>query len=483
MDNTVINNIDNTTNTSNFGNNNNSENTKITLIANGYNTKFNFIIKIWDKDEITVYKNDQIVDKSQYDIRIFTLANMFSIIFNEAPEMDAKISVVRNLQFKRRCDFQPGGSIKAEDLNNEMDHQMECIKQVNDATKRAMTMAPNTDLSGIDLTMPKPEAGKSIVWSSDAKRLENSEFPINSMLTAVSWYKDKIEGYKNEMELLSSNIKLDLEKLSEIKSSCQNIFNEFKNFDFSNLITKDLSNSSLLNGGILGNISDKINHTDRTVTIKKGAIFLMPDGAHEKGGFKNIKYETFTDITGILKVSESFMEYYFGIDNHENIISGISYQASNDIPVINNKVDEAYFNTNQNMLYFHNTGQNEWQHKTGVIIIGKYRCVANKIIEVESFNPISINNCNNNISSLQGAKTAENSKFSVNLDNYKTSGVYVFNDNRILKNPDNPFGGILMVIGNSNKLIQIWHRICVSKPFKTFTRNFDGINNKWSRWE
>ncbi len=95
------------------------------------------------------------------------------------------------MPIERTTDFQEGGTLRADVLNDELDKQTAFIQQIADNINRSMILPPYATTSSLNLTLPYPEAGKTVVWNNDGTNLENSAVAVNDLENTLREYKEQ----------------------------------------------------------------------------------------------------------------------------------------------------------------------------------------------------------------------------------------------------------------------------------------------------
>ena len=167
---------------------------RIQYTADGNLTTFTFPFAIFSTDDVEVYLNDTKQSSDQYSVSGTGESDGGSITFNAAPTANVKVTIVRNLSIERTSDFQEGGALRADTLNDELDYQIACQQQIAENLNRSMVLPPYATDSDLDLTLPTPSAGKAIVWNADGTNLENSTVSINALESTLKGYKESAES-------------------------------------------------------------------------------------------------------------------------------------------------------------------------------------------------------------------------------------------------------------------------------------------------
>lgn len=166
---------------------------RIQYVADGTLTTYEFPFVIFTNTDIQVYLNDILQTHETYTVSGVKNTNGGSITFIAPPPNGTIITITRDLSIERTTDFQEGGALRADTLNDEFDYQTACLQQVADSINRSMILPPYATNTNVDLTLPTPSAGKAIVWNSDGTNLENSVVEVNALESTLRTYKESAE--------------------------------------------------------------------------------------------------------------------------------------------------------------------------------------------------------------------------------------------------------------------------------------------------
>ena len=167
---------------------------RIQYVANGNLKKYEFPFAIFKTSDVDVYLDDKLLTISEYEVSVEPDIEGGSISFKVAPANGKVITIARNLSIERTTDFQEGGALRANVLNDELDYQIACQQQIADSLNRSMVLPPYAVDTDVDLTLPTPSAGKAIVWNADGTNLENSAIKINDLESTLKGYKESAES-------------------------------------------------------------------------------------------------------------------------------------------------------------------------------------------------------------------------------------------------------------------------------------------------
>ena len=167
---------------------------RIQYTADGALTTYEFPFAIFSTEDIEVYLNNTKQDSAAYSVTGVRDSEGGSITFAVAPTSGTTVTIVRNLSIERTSDFQEGGALRADTLNDEFDYQIACQQQLAENLNRSMVLPPYAVANDVDLTLPTPSAGKAIVWNADGTNLENSTVSVNALESTLKSYKESAES-------------------------------------------------------------------------------------------------------------------------------------------------------------------------------------------------------------------------------------------------------------------------------------------------
>ena len=167
---------------------------RIQYVANGTSTVYAFSFVIFNASDIDVYLGDTKQASTSFTVSGVRDSDGGTVTFGTAPASGTVITIVRNLSVERTSDFQEGGALRADVLNDELDYQIACQQQIAENLNRSMVLPPYAVDSGVNLTLPTPVAGKAIVWNAAGTNLENSTVSVNALESTLNGYKTAAES-------------------------------------------------------------------------------------------------------------------------------------------------------------------------------------------------------------------------------------------------------------------------------------------------
>lgn len=210
---------------------------RIQYVANGNLKKYEFPFVIFKTSDVDVYLDDKLLTTSEYEVSVAPDIEGGTISFKVAPSNGTVITIARNLSIERTTDFQEGGALRANVLNDELDYQIACQQQIADSLNRSMVLPPYAVDTDVDLTLPTPSAGKAIVWNSEGTNLENSNVEVNALESTLRSYKEsaessatiatqKAEIASNKADIATTKAQIATDKASEAVATLGNKANK-----------------------------------------------------------------------------------------------------------------------------------------------------------------------------------------------------------------------------------------------------------------
>ena len=178
---------------------------RIRYVANGTTSCFEFPFVIFQAEDLQVYINNELQPSSKYNVSGINETNGGAVNFITPPTKDSTITLMRNLTIKRTTDFQEGGYLRADILNDELDYQTACMQQITDNLNRSLVLPPYASDIDVNFQLPSPQSGKSLVWSKDGKKLENSNVEINILEETLKNYARTASDCVDQCTKLSEN--------------------------------------------------------------------------------------------------------------------------------------------------------------------------------------------------------------------------------------------------------------------------------------
>ena len=103
---------------------------KISYIADGTTTEFEFVFPFFQAADIHVAFNEIILDADEYSVIENPSFDGGRIVFNKAPDTDTRIDIYRMVALSRTVDYQPTAKIDPEHLNADFNFLIEALKDL-----------------------------------------------------------------------------------------------------------------------------------------------------------------------------------------------------------------------------------------------------------------------------------------------------------------------------------------------------------------
>ena len=251
---------------------------RIQYTADGSLTTYEFPFAIFKASDIDVYFGETLQDSDSYTVQGVCSSDGGSVTFSTPPVSGTTITLVRDLSIERTSDFQEGASLRAQVLNDELDYQVACQQQLADTINRSMVLPPYAIGTDVNLTLPAPCAGKSIVWNADGTNLENSTIEVNSLESTLNGYKTEAQTAaftaSGKAEIATTQAGIASAKATEAISAADQLTGTRTNC--LSEIPQDLT----------------FELSEGTLTLKSGSVMTLPDGTR-----KNISVDKTKTLT------------------------------------------------------------------------------------------------------------------------------------------------------------------------------------------
>lgn len=104
---------------------------KISYVADGETTEFEFAFPFFQAADIHVAMNEVLLGAEKYSVVENTTFDGGRIVFNTAPVADTRIDIYRVIALSRVVDYQPTAKIDPEHLNADFNFLLEALKDLH----------------------------------------------------------------------------------------------------------------------------------------------------------------------------------------------------------------------------------------------------------------------------------------------------------------------------------------------------------------
>jgi len=171
----------------------NSNNPRQEFVATASQTDFVFNFKIYEDSDLKVYQTADGVDPDDAT-DILTLTTHYTVVvdgddggtvtLNSGATLDDMVTILRDLPYTRETDYQTGGDLLAETLDEDQEYQTYLSQQL-DAEKGQFLKLPNS-LQNADGTLPAPEGDAYFKWNATGTGIENDTTIPDAVTTSAA---------------------------------------------------------------------------------------------------------------------------------------------------------------------------------------------------------------------------------------------------------------------------------------------------------
>lgn len=157
---------------------------KIMTIANNYvpikqagngNTKsFTFSFRLLADDYLVVFQEinniQTVVSEDDYTVNMEEVGG--TVDFKTAPAAGTYIIITRNVPLDQLTPYRTSSGFPADRVEENLDKLTAITQQLSEGLDRVPKLPVGT--TGVDVTLPLPDAGKAIIWNEEGNGFENS---------------------------------------------------------------------------------------------------------------------------------------------------------------------------------------------------------------------------------------------------------------------------------------------------------------------
>lgn len=190
---------------------------RIQFTADGEQKEFQFFFTIYEPENVKVYIED-VLQIGGYSLSLNEEVPGGIVVFAEPPSAGKLITVYRDLELKRTTDFKEGGPFRSSKVNAEFDYQLSCLEQLEDSIGRTVTF-PQYAPTNLNINLPMPDAGKSIIWSADENSLVNSEYQFDTVIDQSRDYCSQSGENLAVVRQLAAQVEAGRQSVAEMQSA------------------------------------------------------------------------------------------------------------------------------------------------------------------------------------------------------------------------------------------------------------------------
>lgn len=163
---------------------------KVTHECDGILDAFSFTFKYFNSTDIKVYIiNADDTLTAQTEGVEYTLASTDkklggTVTFGTAPADDKQVLIVRQMTLDQAISFKPNTNFPEQVIEAALDKITMICQQIQEIADRCLQSPLSS--STVDLTLPEPDAGKSLRWNDAETGLENTDTDIDVVIAELN---------------------------------------------------------------------------------------------------------------------------------------------------------------------------------------------------------------------------------------------------------------------------------------------------------
>ena len=162
-------------------------------LANGVTTSFTFTYDMINSEYAAVYQEadgvQTLVDPGLYTVEFDV--NGGNVVFKTAPAAGTYIVVGRSVPLNQETPYKTSSGFPANRVEENLDKLTAITQQLADDSERSPKIP--IGMTGVDLNLPAPSAGKALVWNQEGDALTNSSINLDDTVAEVTAQADRAE--------------------------------------------------------------------------------------------------------------------------------------------------------------------------------------------------------------------------------------------------------------------------------------------------
>lgn len=143
--------------------------------GNGSTKSFTFDFRLLEEDYLVVFQESNntqtVVSEDDYTVNMEEVGG--TVDFKTAPAAGTYIIITRNVPLDQLTPYRTSSGFPADRVEENLDKLTAITQQLSEGLDRAPKIPVGT--TGVDVTLPLPDAGKAIIWNEEGTGFENSE--------------------------------------------------------------------------------------------------------------------------------------------------------------------------------------------------------------------------------------------------------------------------------------------------------------------
>ncbi len=148
---------------------------------------FDFTIKYFNANEISVYVGGVLVSSSLYTVTANAAGDGGTVTFITPPVAGTRnVLITANLDYTQEMPIPTVDKLGRGVLETVADKNTILSQQLKDAVERSIRFGVTVDNEDVDTDLPAPDPGKAIIWNATADGLTNSSSNPDDLVTAAA---------------------------------------------------------------------------------------------------------------------------------------------------------------------------------------------------------------------------------------------------------------------------------------------------------
>lgn len=194
--------------------------------GNGSTKSFTFDFRLLEEDYLVVFQeinNTQtVVSEDDYTVNMEEVGG--TVDFKTAPAAGTYIIITRNVPLDQLTPYRTSSGFPADRVEENLDKLTAITQQLSDGLDRAPKLPVGT--TGVDVTLPLPDAGKAIIWNEDGTGFENSEANFDEVVEEATEQANIATQKANEAAQSASSASASASSAAQSAQNAEDSANE-----------------------------------------------------------------------------------------------------------------------------------------------------------------------------------------------------------------------------------------------------------------
>ena len=194
--------------------------------GNGNTKSFTFDFRLLEDDYMVVFQEingvQTVVNSDDYTVNMEEVGG--TVNFNTAPAAGTYIIITRNVPLNQLTPYRTSSGFPADRVEENLDKLTAITQQLSEGLDRAPKLPVGT--TGVNLTLPLPDAGKAIIWNDEGNGFINSNDNFDDIVTDATEQANIATQKANEAAQSASSASASASSAAQSAQNAEDSANE-----------------------------------------------------------------------------------------------------------------------------------------------------------------------------------------------------------------------------------------------------------------